>query len=109
MKLIYCPACDDVVKLHPELTTCRCGRSYGMYAPDGLNALYGGRAVPLGFANSSLMFAINMQPESGDGQRFEAFVIPKQCPTFHKLEEPKKTRKMRKTRKTRKPHGKRPG
>lgn len=78
---------------------CRCTNSYGMYAPDGLNALYGGQAVPLGFANSSLMFAINTQPESGDGQQFEAFVIPKQCPTFKKIDEPKKKKKA---------HGKRP-
>ena len=87
MKLIYCSVCDDVVKLHEILTTCRCGRSYGMYAPDGLNARYGGQAIPLGFANSSLMFAIDTQPESGMGQIFTAFVIPKKCPTFKKIKE----------------------
>ena len=85
MKLIYCSACDDVVKIHQKLTTCHCGQSYGQYAPDGLNARYGGRAVPLGFINSSLMFAINTQPESGNGQCFTAFVIPKRRPTFQKV------------------------
>lgn len=105
MKLIYCPVCDDVVKIHQELTTCRCGRSYGQYAPDGLNARYGGRAVPLGFANSSLMFAINTQPELGDGQRFTAFVIPKVCPTFKKVpDEPKRSRQVPKMAKKRRPN-----
>ena len=84
MKLIFCPHCQDVVKLRRQLTVCQCGKSYGRYT-DGLFAVYSGDAVPLGFANLSLVLAINNQPESGDGERFEAFVIPKKCPTFKKV------------------------
>jgi hypothetical protein len=86
MKLIYCPVCEDIVKLHRTLTTCQCGRSYGMYAPDGYHAVYSGKAIPLELANSSFMFALNAQPESGNGQTFTAFMIPKKCPTFKKVQ-----------------------
>ena len=82
MKLIYCPHCHDIRKLSYMLTSCECGHSFGQYNEDGLNAAYGGDAVPLGFANSSFVDALKNQPESGLGQCFEAFVIPKQCPTF---------------------------
>lgn len=86
MKLIYCPHCEDIRKLALKLTTCECGRSYGRYDEDGLNAMYGGKAVPIGLANESFIVALANQPESGLGKRFVAFVIPKQCPTFTKVE-----------------------
>jgi len=81
MKLIYCPQCHDVVKLDFMERTCECRASYGYYEDD-LNAIYGGSAVPLGFANSSLVKAVKNQPDKGMGENFEAFVIPKSCPTF---------------------------
>lgn len=42
--------------------------------------------MPLGIANSSFIDALKNQPEEGMGKRFEAFVIPKQCPTLRKIE-----------------------
>ena len=81
MKLIFCPQCYDVVKLDSMERTCKCKASYGYYEDD-LNAVYGGAAVPLGFANASLVKAVRNQPDSGMGENFEAFVIPKSCPTF---------------------------
>ena len=86
MKLIFCPGCHDVVKLAREMRFCKCGASCGCYKTDGLNAVYGGSAVPLGFANSSLVEAIKNQPDEGMGERFTAFVIPKSCPTFRRVE-----------------------
>ncbi len=49
---------------------------------DGYHAEYLEGSIPLGFNNFSLGPAIKKQPESGMGERFEAFVIPKQCPTM---------------------------
>lgn len=86
MKLIFCPHCHDIRKLARLLTTCQCGRSWGQYLEDELHAVYGGVAAPLGIDNSSFVDALKNQPEDGLGQRFEAFVIPKQCPTFRKIE-----------------------
>jgi hypothetical protein len=86
MKLIYCPHCHDVRKLARLLTTCQCGRSWGQYLEDDLHAVYGGVAVPLGFTNPSFVDALKNQPEEGLGERFEAFVIPKKCPTLRKIE-----------------------
>jgi hypothetical protein len=60
---------------------CECKKSYGFYEKDGLNAVAGGEAVPLGIANPSLLLALQRRPEEGLGSTFDAFVIPVNCPT----------------------------
>jgi hypothetical protein len=85
MKLIFCLKCKDVLKLHVGIRRdCLCGKSWGMYLENGLDADIGGRAIPLGFANSSFVAALKARPATGDGSRFEAFVIPEKCDTVHK-------------------------
>lgn len=84
MKLLFCRKCQDVFKLHTITKTCHCGETSGKYFEDELNAEYEGPCIPLGFANSSLTQAIRNQPESGWGFNFDAFVIPKECPTMKK-------------------------
>ena len=81
MKLIFCQACHDVVALRHEFRTCSCGASHGEYK-DNLLAEIGGLAIPIGFANSSFLEALNDRPADGWGKTFEAFVIPHQCPTI---------------------------
>lgn len=87
MKLILCKKCQDVVRLiQEEERTCKCGSCSGKYEDD-LHAYYKGEhAVPMGFANSTLVNAVVNQPESGMGSNFTAFIIPKECPTFEKIE-----------------------
>jgi len=85
MKLIYCPKCDDVVKLAQVPRHCKCKKSGGRYLVDSWHAEYWGLAVPLGFANSTLMKAVKNQPKEGQGERFVAFVIPEECPTMRKI------------------------
>jgi len=94
MKLIFCPACWDMVKMSDEeKRTCECGASWGYYHEDGLHATYGGLCVPIGIANDSFMLALtkdkileeqNERNELSLGIRFEAFVIPSIAPTIHK-------------------------
>jgi hypothetical protein len=84
MKLFICSECQDVVKCASITRTCECGASWGKYLDD-LNAVYGGKAIPLGFDNYSLFFATQHQPQVGLGKQFTAFVIPKKCPTFKKI------------------------
>ena len=87
MKLILCPHCHDIVKLVLNVQRgCECERSWGLYEDD-LNVVYGGDAIPLGFDNRTLLRAIKRQPPSGLGYRFEAFVIPRECPTFKREKE----------------------
>jgi len=86
MKLILCPTCQDVRKLDYRVVMCNCGASSGWYEDDGLHATIQGRAIPLGFNNSSLVEAIRNRPEDGAGEVFTAFVIPKDCPTVTKLD-----------------------
>jgi hypothetical protein len=82
MKLVLCKNCQDVIRLIDEERKCRCGNVSGRYL-DEIHAEYSGEyAVPIGFANSTLVHAVHNQPESGIGETFEAFVIPKECPTF---------------------------
>ena len=82
MKLLFCNTCRDIVKLSRTTRTCQCGATGGHYREDGVNAIYYGPAIPLGFANSSFYEAIDGQPEYGDGYRYTSFVIPKVCPTM---------------------------
>ena len=91
MKLLLCKNCQDVIRLiQNEKRTCKCGAVSGMYT-DSLNAVYSGEhAIPIGFANSTLVRAIKNQPENGMGETFTAFVIPKKCDTFIKEENNKK-------------------
>lgn len=81
MKLLYCPECHDVFSLSDKKwKMCSCGKASGRYM-DGLNAAYSG-GIPLGFNNFSFIPALSGQPKQGMGRRFEAFVIPKVCPTM---------------------------
>jgi hypothetical protein len=85
MKLILCPDCHDIVRLRKvKVSFCECKQSWGNYEEDGLNAVIGGKAIPLGFANGSFAEALRNQPSSGMGERFEAFVIPKKCASIRK-------------------------
>jgi len=83
MKLLLCKECQDIVRLiQDEKRVCQCGKVGGKYT-DNLNAIYFGEmAVPIGFANSTLVKAVHKQPENGMGENFTAFVIPKVCPTY---------------------------
>lgn len=82
MKLIYCPNCHDVVRLELNHRQCKCGKAYGHYLKDGLNGVISSKAIPLGFNNFSLIPALENRPASGMGEKFEAFVIPVECPTI---------------------------
>ena len=82
MKLIFCKHCWDVVKLHSEVRFCRCEKCWGKYEKDGLNAIISKEAIPVGINNFDFAQAVLNQPEFGMGERFEAFVIPKICPTI---------------------------
>ena len=83
MKLLLCKECQDIVRLiREEKRVCKCGKVGGKYTDD-LNAVYFGEmAVPIGFANSTLVKAVHKQPENGMGENFTAFVIPKVCLTY---------------------------
>ncbi len=88
MKLIFCKKCHDVRKIHTIKVSCVCGKSWGRYFPDGLHAEDGGEAGPLAFVNSSFAGAIGDQPTTDDngGVPFGAFVVPKECETYKKVE-----------------------
>jgi len=90
MKLLFCLHCQDVLKLQIDTTRyCDCGKSWGAYSGDGLNATFGGEAVPLGIANQSFAEAYklskltNNEPDLA-GIRFEAFIIPEPCRTIRR-------------------------
>lgn len=79
MKLIFCPDCGDVVRLVMRKRHCQCKANWGYYKKDGIHAVISKGAIPLGFANGSLVKAIALQPAMGMGVDFKAFVIPRVC------------------------------
>lgn len=83
MKLIHCPQCQDIMKLNMTAKMCVCGKSWGIYI-DGLNAIIGGKAIPIGIENHSFFTAVCNQPLEGWGTMFNAFVIPVNCATIKK-------------------------
>lgn len=87
MKLLYCKKCKDIFNLVVDKTkSCGCGETKGVYLEDGLNAIYSGDAVPLGFSNTSFMPAVKHPPMYEPSIDFKAFVIPVECKTFKKLD-----------------------
>jgi len=81
MKLLFCPLCQDVLKLSLKGRHCECGASWGRYLEDGLEAELSGQGIPLGFANSTLRTALGRRPAEGLGSTFTAFVIADFCET----------------------------
>ncbi len=83
MKLIYCPYCSDVVRLRKDkVKMCECGKCFGKYEEDGLNAIISDKSIPIGFANNSFVDALKSKPSPTFGTRFEAFVISKDATTI---------------------------
>jgi hypothetical protein len=81
MKLIYCPYCSDVVRLHKHKRQCECKKIWGMYIDD-LNATISKRAILIGFSNNSFIDALKSKPNTEKGTKFEAFVIDKNSSTI---------------------------
>jgi hypothetical protein len=94
MKLLFCKNCEDLYRLFPSehFRFCKCGKTGGKYIND-LDAVYfekeEGIVVPLGLDNDKFHFAINHQRYEGQGNMFDAFVIPIKCRTFKKIDYPK--------------------
>jgi hypothetical protein len=78
MKLIYCPICKDILRLHVSnhQRPCLCGRSWGRYRNPS-SAEIGGKAIPLGIRTLSFMRSVDLRPDSGDGIPIDAFVFAK--------------------------------
>ncbi len=96
MKLVFCPFCHDVFQLRPkEWRTCECGNVGGRYK-DYLHAEITKDAIPLGFDNAEFAFALRNRPQKGLGRRFEAFVIPEECPTVHVVSKDNQVKKRKK-------------
>ena len=75
MKLIFCPDCEDMVKLLiGEMRHCKCGLSGGMYI-DNVNAVIEGKAIPIGLDNHGLVTALLIHSKTVPC-KFDAFIIP---------------------------------
>ena len=88
MKLLFCIKCRAVFNLTYDLKYCDCKLTSGKYV-NSLEAVYsGGYAVPIGFENHDFAKSVRYQPAEGTGERFDAFVIPKKCPTMKHYTDP---------------------
>jgi hypothetical protein len=93
MKLILCPHCHDVRRLHlSRRTYCQCRKSWGYYKKDGRYAVVNEKAIPIGLNNYGLEDAIVNRPERSPGIAFHAWVFPRKTVRI----EVRKTRKRKK-------------
>jgi len=88
MKLVFCPHCQDVVRLIHERRSCLCGKVTGWYEDDVKAVVYGKDAVVLGVDNYSLVQALQMhrrqreqKMEQDRGPEFTAFIISDKAPS----------------------------
>lgn len=93
MKLIYCPGCEDIVRLFETERFCRCGSSWGWYTDDlkTAYAVYGGKAIPMGIDTDKLARALRVRtadvaPGLVKSIPFDAFLISADCDTFSCVE-----------------------
>ncbi|MFB5281814.1 hypothetical protein [Peribacillus sp. Hz7] len=82
LKLLLCMKCNHIFNLDYKERVCDCNSTQGKYINQQLATYSGEHAIPVGFTNDLLVIAIKNQPQSGLGELFTAFVIPKICPTF---------------------------
>jgi len=86
MKLLFCTNCYDIISLKSEERRCQCGTTGGKYLDDLMAEYWGDNAVPLGISNPSFVAALTAgQPVGDKGLNFEAFIMPKDCETFKKI------------------------
>ena len=81
MKLLYCKSCNDLFSLNIDNRTCQCGETGGHYKDNKLDIVIYGHAIPVGINNNFFLTAVDIQNDFGEGINFEAYVMPKNCPT----------------------------
>lgn len=77
MKLIFCPSCQDLVKLQRSKRTCHCGKSWGEYT-DHIKAQIGGLSIAVGIDNKTFAGAVRERNQSTgplSAFEFEAFIF----------------------------------
>lgn len=84
MKLLLCPRCQDIKKLWNFIQECKCGKSWGRYR-NGIDAIYGGDAILLGFDNDSLVKAVKLHLRNKGNHTFKAFTIPENAKTITRI------------------------
>ena len=76
MKLIFCPHCQDLIKMRIRKRFCACRKAWGQYEKDGLYAKIGGEAIAIGIYNGAFTNAVATRPPFGIGPEFHGFVFP---------------------------------
>jgi len=68
MKVIYCPFCNDLMKLtRAEVRSCKCGRVKGAYNQDGDTVWYNGVGRLYGVNNKDLALGVKDIPGDAPG------------------------------------------
>jgi hypothetical protein len=90
MKLIFCPECTDIRKLHKDGVKCWCGKSWGKYLEDNHKAEIGGLAVPIGVDNDCFVRAYrarnNWDVTLANQKSFPAFFFHKDAESIKRIE-----------------------
>ena len=78
MKLIFCPQCEDVIKLTKDNRSCSCGYCAGKYNEDGKTATTSGKGVCLALSNLDLKKAIKALNDEQQDNGEKRYHYPKE-------------------------------
>lgn len=81
MKLIFCPECTDIFKLHSQIKFCNCGKSSGRYEEENDVVIFG-NSVPIGISNASFekAFRLYQTGNTTSKRSFDSFFFQKDLP-----------------------------
>lgn len=72
MKLLWCPKCNDVIRLQYFIRSCECGRVSGKYL-NNVEAVSNGKGVSIGIGNAHISMAamsLGSKKETKDQQHY---------------------------------------
>jgi len=82
MKLIYCPRCEDIVRLMIWERQCICGASKGRYVDEN-NAKVTDVAIPIGIDTDQFQDAL--EQKNDECKKIDAWFFPSNWETIRKL------------------------
>lgn len=87
MKLVFCPACNDIISLRfREVRTCACGAVGGVNV-DTKHVVISAEAIPIDIDEKSLGMALRHRPvDVKGGYPFNASTVSEDCTTMVRLD-----------------------
>lgn len=89
MKLLFCPECNDIIKIQRSDRSCLCFASGGRYFgddPDNNEVAIWGKAIVLGVSNQSFHEAYRARQRHLSTEYFDAWFFSEKAPHITRYE-----------------------